>query len=229
MNQNHKNFWNMVKDVVAYFYANISMWTDISILKTNVEKLKNAELQLANADKTQKEKDPTGNTTQKDKQFAKMTKLGYKLGCKITSFALETKNQTLLPLVNFTLAQLEAGTENDVVARCQIIADKGSALLPQLEDYKVTDDEIDNFQKEIDIFKKMPPERDLVANTRKGVVKSIPEIVAEARDILEKLDNNVDGFIEDETFINGYHQIRIINSRRGSRNQAKSDQPAPAK
>jgi len=229
MNQSHKNFWNMLKDVVAYFYANTQEWTDISVLKTNVEKLKNTELQLAQSDKTQQEKNPTGNTTQKDKQFAKMTKLGYKLSCKLASYALEIKDLALLPLVNFSLTQLEEGTENDVVGRCQIIADKGTALLSKLGDFKATSNEISTFQEEIDKFKKMPPERDLVANERKGIVKSIPEIISDAREILEKLDNNVDGFIDNETFINGYHQIRLIKSRKASRNTAKTEQPATAK
>lgn len=229
MKQNHENFWNMVKAVVAYFYVNVQEWTDIPILKANVEKLRDSESQIFMADKTQKEKNPSGNTSQKDIQFAKMTKRGYKLSCKIASYALEVNDQTLIPLVNFSMTQLESGTENDVVARCQIIANKGLALLPKLEDYKVTEGEISLFQEEIEKFKMMPAERDLVTNERKGAVKSIPEIISDARDILDKLDNNVDGFIENETFISGYHQIRLINSRKGSRKTAKSEEPAEIK
>lgn len=220
MKQMHKNFWNMLKDTVAFFYENLPIWTSIPVMKTNVEKLKATEAQLAEADKLQHEKNPQGVTSQKDIQFTKMTKAGYKLSCKLTSYALEINDQALLQLVNFTITQMEEGTENDVVTRCQIIADKAQLLLPKLADYKVTAAEIESFQEDIDLFKTMPPERNLVTNVRKAVVKSIPEIIDDARAILEKLDNNVDGFIDDETFVNEYHSIRMINSRRGSRNTA---------
>ena len=152
-----------------------------------------------------------------------MTQLGYKLSCKVASLALEEKDQVLLKAVNFSMSQLEQGAESEVVARCQIIADKATGNLAQLAAFNVTADEIQTFQDNIDKFKRMPVARDLITNERKGAVKTISELIAEARQLLEKLDNNVDGLIDNPTFINEYHQIRAINSRRGGRNTTKTE------
>ena len=213
MKQPDQNFWNMVKDTLAFFFDNTTEWITNVILKKNVELLETKEAELALANQTQKEKDTRGSTTQKGLQLKKMTQLAYKLGCKLTSFALETGDKVLLGLVNFSLSDLGEGTEIEVITRCQIIADRATFFLPQLTDYTVTAGEITLYQTEIDKFKKMPAERDLIANQRKTAVKSISQIVAETRELFEKIDNNVDGFIENETFVAEYHQMRAINNR----------------
>jgi len=229
MKQLHLNFWNMEKDTIAFLDKNEAEWNKIPVIVKNVAKLKANEALIAQADKTQKEKDPSGHTSQKDVQFEKMTQLGYKLSCKVTSYALEEENQVLLNTVDFSMSQLEQGSENEVVTRCQIIADKASENLLYLDDYNVTEDEIKTFRENIEKFKRMPVERDMITNERKGAVKSIPELIAEARLLLEKLDNNVDGMIDDPAFVNAYHQIRGINSRRGGRNTKKTEPAAAEK
>lgn len=226
MKQLHLNFWNMEKDTITFFGKNESVWSHLTVLKTNVEKLKANEALIGLADKTQKDKDPSGHTSQKDVQFEKMIQLGYKLSCKVASYALEENNRVLLNAVDYTLSQLEQGAENEVVARCLVIADKASDNLAQLAEYNVTEGEITTFSENIEKFKRMPAERDVITNERKGAVKSIPELVAEARQLFEKLDNNVDGLIDDPAFVNAYHQIRGINSRRGGRNSGKSNPAA---
>ena len=229
MKQLHQNFWNMQKDSLAFFDKKQDVWSGIPVLKTNVEKLKANEVLISQADKTQKENNPSGHTTQKDLQFETMVRFGYKLSCKVTSYALEIEDKVLLTAVSFSPSQLEQGTENEVVTRCQIIADKALENLDRLTGYCVTTVDIEAFQQAIDQFKKMPAERNLIVNERKGAVKTIPELIAEARLLFEKLDNNVDGLVDDPVFINDYHQIRLINSRKASRNTIKTETEAVAK
>lgn len=229
MKQLHLNFWNMEKDTLAFFDDNPSEWIKNLFIKNNVDKLRANEASLDLANKTQKDKNPVGHTSQKDLQKKKMIKLGYKLCCKIASYAMEKDDKILLIAVDFTEAKLAKGSESKVVSRCEIIADKADENLGLLADVNVTAEEIANFRKNIETFKQMPVARDLVANERKGAVKSIGELIAEARQLLTKLDNNVDGMIETPSFVTGYHQIRAINSRRGSRNTTKNNNSTPAK
>jgi len=225
MKMTNQNFWTMLKDTLAFFDTDPTEWINFIILKANVEKLRSIEKQINEADKLQKAKDPSSHTTEKDQQYEKMTQQGHKLGCKVASYALETENTVLLEAVSFSPTQLEQGTEIEVTTRCQIIADKALENLTELKDYSVTKEGIDAYQATIDKFKKMPPARDVVTNERKSAVRSISELAKEARALFKKLDKNVDGFVENTTFIDDYHQIRSINSRRGGRSTNKTEQP----
>jgi hypothetical protein len=225
----HKNFWKMLIDAIAFFDKNPTEWLEILVLKDNVEKLKAIEAEIALADSNQKKKDPSGYTTKKDTQLEVMLKLAYKLTCKIASYAINAGDQVLLSLVNFSSSQLEEGTEPEITARCQIIADKATEYLPKLTGFKVTADGIKKLTDAIDLYKKMPADRDLIKNERKTAVRSLNVLIPEARTLLKTIDINVDGLIDDETFIAEFHQIRAIFSRKLPSKKAKIVKETPIK
>lgn len=229
MKLTHKNFWKMLIDTLAFFFKDPKKWDEVVVLKKNVEKAKALEAEIALWDKRQKEKDPTAYTSEKDKQLDLVQELSYKLGCKISSYAIEVKDLVLEALVNLSRYQLEEGTEAEIIARCQIIADKGTEFLSKLTDYKVTAPEIKTLNDAIDLYKKMPAERDLVANERKTAVRSISVVIPEARKLLKTIDVNVDGLIDDETFIAEYHEIRSIYSRKLPSSKKKNGNNTPTK
>ena len=53
----------------------------------------------------------------------------------------------------------------------------------------------------------------LITNDRKSARRSIKEVIAEARNLLDKQDDAFEGMIDDNAFIDGWFAVRKIKGR----------------
>ena len=73
-------------------------------------------------------------------------------------------------------------------------------------------------------MEKMQPSIGVITNDRKSARRSIKDLTAEARFILDKLDDGFEGLADDQNFIDGWFAVRKIKGRHISKSPKE---PAP--
>lgn len=59
-------------------------------------------------------------------------------------------------------------------------------------------------------LEKMQPTIGMITNDRKSAGRSIKDLIAEARNLLDKLDDAFDGMVDDNVFLDGWFAVRKI-------------------
>jgi len=224
MNLKGKTFWEMEKESISYALKNENVWKNLAVIAANVKRLEENERELDLAFKAQDENNPGGYVNQKNQQLTVFFRKMYKLECKLAFYAKENGDQELLNDVSIPESKFDDISEKKALIKCSTILKRGNEYLQKTADYGITAVELENLSTELSALEKMQPTIGLITNDRKSAGRSIKELIAEARFLLDKQDDAFEGMIDDDAFIDGWFAVRKIKGR----NQLKKkDQKGP--
>ena len=69
----------------------------------------------------------------------------------------------------------------------------------------------------------MQPSIGVVTNERKSAGRSIKDLIAEVHTLLDKLDDGIEGLIDDDRFIEGWFTIRKIRGRHKAKEKSAKE------
>ncbi len=218
MKKTDENYWSMEKGVIAYLDQNKEKWNAVAPISKTFEELKENAQQIRQAATTQVAGDTTGHTRQKDLLFDTMTDRALKIADKMAAFAMVERDLILQKSTSYSISSLQSGTEQEVVSRCEVIAELGNKKLGQMKDYNLTQEMLDQLQETIDAYKAILGDREVTATGRINASQNIPELIKQARIIFKRLDKMVTGVYDGEDdFENRYFIERHIKNRHGGR------------
>jgi len=225
MNNIEKTFWDMLKNSISYARSNESFWVKILHILKDLEYLEKNEKELSENAQTQSTSASEGHVAQKNQEKPLIAKSFYRLCRNICHLAKLTNNQILLQIVDFSDSAILAGDEKSFVLRLRGILDAARANLADLTSYGVTATKIDELETRLNAYASMPETINLVQGKRKSAKRSIKDLIAEARIILDRLDDAFEGMIDDDKFLEGWFDARKIKGRHHG--GKKSDDTAP--
>ena len=214
MDLKEKTFGEMLKESVSYLHKNESVWMKLAVIAANVEALEGNEHELDLAFKAQGENDPGGHIAQKNERLTLFFRKIYKVGRKLSFFAKETGDKVLLNDVDVPESTFILLPEKEALIKCSTILKRGTEYLSKTADYCITIDELENLTDELSVLEKMQPTIGIITNDRKSARRSIREVIAESRVLLDKLDDAFEGMIDDaDAFLDGWFSVRKIKGR----------------
>ena len=213
MNLKGKTFWEMEKESISYAKKNESVWMHLAVIAANVKWLDENERELDLAFKAQDENNPGGYVNQKNQQLTVFFRKIYKLECKLSFYAKDNRDQELLNDVSIPESKFNVISEKKALIKCSTILKRGNEYLSKTAGYGITAVEIENLTAELSDLEKMHPTIGLITNDRKSAGRSIKELVAEGRRLLDKQDDAFEGMIDDGAFIDGWFAVRKIKGR----------------
>ena len=103
--------------------------------------------------------------------------------------------------------------EKEALIKCSSILKRANEYLSQTAGYGITADELNNLTAELSDLEKMHPAIGMITNDRKSAGRSIKDLIAEARVLLDKQDDAFEGMIDDDAFLDGWFAVRKIKGR----------------
>ena len=201
MNHLEKTYWDMQKSCIFFAQSNETIWGQNPIIKDDFDLLVSNEKELAIMVLAQTAIDTEGLVAQKKQDMQLLGKDIYKLGRSLSHLAKKTNNQVLLKTVDFSESRLHAGEERETLLRFSSLLTTGRANLTLLAPYLVTAEQIDEMEARLNKLSDLPDTITLKSGTRKSATRSIKELIAEARLILDRLDDAFEAMIADEKFL----------------------------
>ena len=107
--------------------------------------------------------------------------------------------------------------------KLEIQASDFCKYLSQPADYGITPEELNNLTAELSDLEKMHPTIGMTTNDRKSAGRSIKELIAEARFLLDNQDDAFEGMIDDDAFIDGWFAVRKIKGRHKPKDKIAKD------
>ena len=111
-------------------------------------------------------------------------------------------------------------SEKEALLKSSSIIKRGFGYLEKTTEYGITVEELNDLNAELADLENMQPSIGVITNERKSAGRSIKELTAEARIILDKLDDGFEGLIDNDDFINGWFAVRKIKGRHISKKSA---------
>ncbi|MDR3245559.1 MAG: hypothetical protein LBT50_03910, partial [Prevotellaceae bacterium] len=124
-------------------------------------------------------------------------------------------DDVLLEKMRFSRSALDILGTNDLLTRSRLVLDACVAHLPALTDYQVDQKTIDDLQKRIDLTAQLYAQRDTVIDQRMEATAHLQQLFTQARKQLKTLDDLVEGYVEDDTFVATYFNARRIHDLKG--------------
>jgi hypothetical protein len=208
-----KTFWNMEKKSISYLSKNESAWIARSVIAATVTLLIANANDLTLAIKAQKTNNTGGHVAQKNQTLKTFIHKIHKLGRKLSFYAKRNGDKVLQNDVDIPESDLLFVSEDGALLKCNTIISRGKEYLSMTSEYGVTAKDLDELTAELTRIEQMYPNISLIANERMSAGRSIKELISEARDLLDQLDDAFEGMIEDEDFKNGWFAIRKIKGR----------------
>jgi len=214
MDRKEKTFGEMLKEAISYLRKNESVWMNLAVIAANVAALEEDEHELDHAFKAQDENDPGGHVAQKNEQLTVFFRMIYKVGRKLSFYAKETGDKVLLNDVDVPESTFVLLPEKEALIKCSTILKRGNEYLQKTVGYGITAEELNNLSDELSALEKMQPTIGIITNDRKSARRSIKEVIAGARVLLDKLDDAFEGMVDDEdAFLDGWFAVRKIKGR----------------
>lgn len=216
MNHLEKTFQEMQKSCISVWKEYESTFNQYDAIKIDFNSLIKNEQELDEAAKIQQLSDTEGHVSQKKADINQLAKLVYKLSRGLCHYAKVNNNQVLLGKVDYSESKLIKGEENEVMRRFKIIIEAGRENLRVLGPYNVTAATLDALEAQYKKLASLPETINQVTANRKTANRSIKELNAEARVILDRLDDAIEAIIDDEKIIDAWFEARKIKGRRSS-------------
>ncbi|HEX2934422.1 MAG TPA: hypothetical protein VHO72_03635 [Bacteroidales bacterium] len=210
MKQTQFNFHRMSENVVAGLDKEKAIWENEPEIVALVEEIRSYNSLIVAKGTNISGTVTTSYTAPKNDSFDKAMSATYKLCRKMSAYAKINNDGKLLPLVDLSLTGLSRGIEKEALLRCQSIAQQAEALLPALEKYKVTADEIAFIRQMIAECTEYSNQRSVANSGKVNDGKDIGTIISDLRKSFDTLDDLIEGLIDDQAFINRYKSLRFI-------------------
>jgi hypothetical protein len=213
MNHLEKTFWEMQKSCISLGKEYELVFDKHQLIKDDFDSFAKNEAELAETIKIQALNDTEGHVTQKRMDMALMAKSAYRLGRSLCHYAKLSNNQVLLSMVDISESKLLSGEENEMMLRFKSILEAGREKLTVLAPYGVTAALLDALDAQYAKLASLPENINTVTSTRKSATRGIKDLNNEARVILDRLDDAIEGIIDDDKIIDDWFEARKIKGR----------------
>ena len=191
-----KTFWEMEKESISHARKNENLWVKKAVIAAAVNALEVNEKELDLAFKAQDQNDPGGYVAQKNQLIDEFLNKMYKLGRKLSFYAKDSGDKILLDDFAIAASVLLKLPEKEAFITCNSILKRGDEYLGKTAEYGITAEEIKTLREELSALEKLQPAIGVITNDRKSAVRSIRDLIAGARTILDKLDDAFEGLID---------------------------------
>jgi len=213
MTSSEKTFKGMQDDCVSLGHANEIVWISNPVIKSLFDSLFSNKKLFEDVIDTQNQSSTNGYITDKNDRIKKLVKRCYTMNRKLTLFAKQTNNQILLKDVDVSESNMLNKSETDLLLCCNLMLKRGREYLVNTEAYGVTENELNNLEEDIATIKQIPSEITVLTSEHKTATKSFKQVMAEARIILDQLDDAIEGMIDDKHFVDVWFDARKIKGR----------------
>ena len=220
MKDNQNNYLNMVNAVLTLFNGNAGAWNGIGVVADGYERLRETGLSLNDTVVKQRENDPKGHTAAKDRSRDALENLLYRTALRVRSYARTADNDVLVGKTLFSRSELDRLKTNDLLSCGRVVRDACIENLDALEAYLVAQSTVDSLSELIDRTAKLYAKRDTVIDQRTEATDQLKKLFGKARKQLKALDDLVEGYVDDDTFVAEYFNARRIHDLKGRKGGA---------
>jgi uncharacterized protein YoxC len=214
MNHQEKTFMDMQKSCISVGKEYEPVFNSHPLIKEDLDLLIRNAAELDETIDNQAKNDTEGHVAQKKAEMSKMVKAVYKLGRSLCHYAKKTNNQVLLKIVDISESKMLSGEENEILQRIKSIIAAARDNIGQLTPYSITVASLDALDAQYAKLASLPETINTVMANRKSATRSIKDLNSEARVILDRLDDAIEGMITDDKIINAWFDARKIKGRR---------------
>lgn len=211
MNQSEFNFLNMSDRVMSHMLVGKLLWENDPEIVEVIEVIKQKRNDISVKGAVKSGLSGKGHTSAKDNTLDSLATKTCKLSKKISAYAKKKGLLELIPLVNGSITSISRGPEKEVINRCTAIADIAVKHMENLAAFSVKNDEIELIKKLISEYQNHIDNRSNTNITKSTSGEDIANDIGVIRHQLDILDDLVEGFLEDNTFIRGYRVARLID------------------
>ncbi|MDB5197453.1 MAG: hypothetical protein JWP88_1824 [Flaviaesturariibacter sp.] len=214
MSATQHNRYNMQCNVFECVKKFNPLWTGNPHIEETVAYIGPRMERLATLFNDRENSSTAGLTEQKNTILDGICDRAYKLSKKLTVYARKTGNIPLLHEVDRPLYYFDEGLELDRIAHCANMVKLATAHASDLGTYMVTVADVAALGADIEALRPLHGQRDEVAAEGVQLTGSLKQTLAEVQTKLLELDDEMEAFIDDETFLETYAIARRINDRR---------------
>lgn len=209
MKINDEITYQMLKVVRSYMNSKKAIWQSnqfivdcMAVLDTNISLIFDATV---NSKKSTK-----GITKSKKLLRAKLTILVFMIKESLRLYYQINNQDEKMQLLMFKISKLKLLKENDFYVMATHISETAISLSTLLFPLGITQQMIDDLRDGLIEFNTMTPQKDLVKQTGKSIVKFIPAKVNETRlMVINSLDSIINTFmVSNQEFVSGYKKAR---------------------
>jgi hypothetical protein len=222
MKKTQSNYLNMLNAVIRHFDDNTNLWNDIPLVVNEVNKLKQTGIEINAVATKQRENDPTGHTSAKEQVRDKLETLIYRTGTRLRIYARLINDDVTKAQLRFSQSSLDRMKHNELLICARVVVAACEKFLPELSDYQIDQATINELNQTIEQLVTLYAERDVVVDQRIEVTSGLNRLFAAARNQLKVLDDLVDAYLDDDTFIETYFITRRIHDLRGKKTNPKN-------
>jgi hypothetical protein len=215
----------MMNAVVRHFDDNSNVWMNNPLVVERVNSLKTTGEAIKTAATKQKNTDSKGHTAAKERARNELESLLYRTAIRLRTHARLTNNDVLMAKLNFSQSELGRMKHNELLTCSRVVAAACEEYLPELANYQIDSAMVNELRQSIELTSSLYAERDTVVNQRVEATAGLEKLFVDARSQLKVLDDLVEGYLDDETFIATYFNARKIHDLRGK--QAKTNEQNP--
>jgi hypothetical protein len=227
MKKVQNNYLNMAEAVLQFFDKHESIWSKIKLVVACITKTRSIVNAINAAAKKQNENNPKGYTATKEQTRDSLETAIYQTGLRVRSYARETDNEILLEKTNFSRSTLGSMPTNNLFIIANVLADACSEYLAELAEYEIDQSIIDSLRELAMQTRTLYAQRDTVIDERMEATTRLEQLFTKLRTQLKILDDLVEGFIKDDTFVATYFNARRIHDLKGRHSKTKEDGTEP--
>jgi len=211
MKQTDFNFLTMTDRVTSHMRRGMNLWENepeiVEVIKV-IEEKRSGISAMGAAESGLSGK---GFTAAKDSTLDSLVTKTCKLSKKISGYAKKKGLLELIPLVDVSANSLAAGPEKKVINRCKGISELAVKHFENLGSFKVATDEIKAIDNLIAEYQNHIDNRSNTNISKSSFGEDISNNISGIRHQFDILDDLIEGFLEDGTFIREYKEARLID------------------
>jgi FixJ family two-component response regulator len=215
----------MMNAVTQHFGNNSNVWNSNPLVINGVNNLIETGKAIEEAAKKQKANSPTGHTAAKERARNELESLTYRTAVRLRSYARSTDNDVLTAKLDFSQSTLDRMKHNDLLTCSRMVVAACKEYLPKLIIYQIDNAAVDKLSQSIEQTSLLYAARDAVVDQRVEATADLEKLFTTARNQLKILDDLVEGYLDDETFIATYFNARKIHDLKGKRAKTETQNP----
>lgn len=225
MNQKETNYQEMVSRVLGHFELHTEAWHDEAPVAKRVERLQSIYKLLCEQSDNQR-RSGSDLFSAKDAALDQGAGIAALLATRLRSFASHTGDPLLLKQMEITDSELRYGAQDLRIGYMNDILEKAQEFSAPAAAFKVRATDINALRDALGRAGALRKQANDQRSHGTAATGRIPSLIEQARLELLGLDDDVQGMVEDEPFIDAYFVARRITDRRATR--SGSEQPGGA-
>jgi hypothetical protein len=229
MDKNAKTFWDMQNECISFARLYQDLWTKYEFIKSDIEGLETISKEISGYYNQQNDSDTSGQVAQKNQNLIALGEETYIIGRALCHLAKTSNNLVLLAAADVPKTGLCKGEEKDIISKIKSMLNLARTNIKDLAAYDVTVEMLNEKEEKLNKISDMPTAIVNIKSKRKTAKRSINELIAAARILLDQLDDAFEAVIRDAKFVNGWFDARKIKGRHtnGKKSNGNGDNPTP--